>query len=148
MENIEILLAIEEIKALKARYFLALDGKDAGAYAATFCNDGVFDIGRYDINGIAAGTSAAGPVLKGRKVIADFVLGSLSGVQSSHRAFNPLIEILSPTEAKATWSMEDWLRPLGEGEKVRLAGFGYYRDSYVKRNGAWLIAHSILERWT
>src|SRR5262245_10194264 len=108
MEKIDILLAIEDIKTLKARYFLALDGKDDAAYAAVFSDDGVFDMSQFDINGVAAGKTPPGPVVKGGKAIAAFVLGALKGVQSSHRAFNPVIEILSPTEAKATWAMEDW----------------------------------------
>jgi hypothetical protein len=146
MDNVEKLTAIEDIKALKARYFLALDGKDAAAYADKFGNDGIFDIRRFDITGIEAGRIQPGPVLTGGRVIADFVLGALAGIQSSHRAFNPFIEILSPTEARATWAMEDWLR--GSDGQIRLAGFGYYHDRYGRNDVGWTIAYSELVRWT
>jgi len=146
MDKLETLLAIEDVKALKARYFLALDGKDADAYAAVFGDAGIFDLRRYDITNIDAGKAEAGPVLTGGRVIADFVLGALTGIQSSHRAFNPLIEILSATEARATWAMEDWLR--GSDGQMCLAGFGYYHDRYARVGSAWHIAYSELVRWS
>jgi hypothetical protein len=146
MTEIEFLLAIEAVKQLKARYCYALDTKDAAGYAAVFGEDGVFDISRFDVNGVEAGKAQPGPVLRGGAQIAAEVLGSLQGVQSSHRAFLPIIEITSPTTAKAAWAMEDWLRP--PGGAMAFAGSGYYYDQYVKRGGEWLIARSELVRWT
>jgi hypothetical protein len=146
MTELETLLAIEAVKQLKARYCYALDTKDAAGYAAVFGEDGVFDIRRSDVNGVEAGRAEPGPALHGGAQIAAAVLGALEGVQSSHRAFLPIVEITSPTTAKATWTMEDWLRP--PGGALAFAGFGYYHDDYVKRGGDWFIARSELVRWT
>jgi hypothetical protein len=146
MTDIETLVAIEAIKQLKARYCYALDTKDAEGYAAVFGEDGIFDISRFDVNGVEAGRSQPGPVMVGGKAIADGVLGSLAGVQSSHRAFLPMIEITSAVTAKGTWTMEDWLR--APGGSLQLAGHGWYHDQYVKRGEAWFIARSDLVRWT
>jgi hypothetical protein len=146
MTDLERLLAIEAVKTLKARYCHALDTKDAAAYAAVFAPDAEFDIRRFDVNGVEAGRAHPGPVLKGAAQIAAAVLGSLEGIQSSHRAFLPIIEITSPATAKAVWAMEDWLRP--PGGAMAFAGSGYYYDDYVKAGDGWLIARSELVRWT
>lgn len=44
MDPLEELLAIEEIRKLKARYFRALDAKDWDAFAGVFAPDAVQDL--------------------------------------------------------------------------------------------------------
>lgn len=145
MKDLSDLLIAEQIKQLKARYFLALDRRDAAAYNAVFGPTGVFDISQFDVAAIEAGRVPPGPVLRGGEEIAGFVLPSLDGIRSGHRGFNPMIEIVSADEARATWAMEDWFQ--GPDGAIRLAGFGYYEDVYKRTDGAWVIAHSKLIRW-
>ena len=43
MNDIARLIAIEEIRQLKARYFRLMDTRDFDAMACVFCRDAVFD---------------------------------------------------------------------------------------------------------
>jgi hypothetical protein len=59
---------------------------------------------------------------------------------SSHRCHHPEIDLTGPGEATGTWALEDVviLTDLG----INVQGAAFYVDRYVKRDGAWLIAHT------
>jgi hypothetical protein len=135
LTDIEKLMAIEEIRHLKARYFRYVDSHDWEGFRSILEDDIVF----------AAPQPPAGPAGNGMFSLTDPIVGAeavvawvsrmLEPVHSCHVGYMPEIEILSANEARAIWGMEDVLRSAN-----RLAhGYGYYRETYARRDGIWRI---------
>ncbi len=137
----EVLLAIEEIKALKARYFRCMDTKDWDGFAALFTIDASLDV-----SGEMRPEKSDDGVVRGRSAIAAFVQNAIDAVTTVHHGHTPEIEVTSPTSATGIWAMEDMLR-WPPGAPVRaLHGYGHYHDTYVRLDGRWLIASTTLTR--
>jgi hypothetical protein len=142
VDAVERLLAIQQIQALKARYFRTLDTKDWAGYEAVFAPDLVADMREaapeYDPSAVHHGAAA-------------YVSGLaplLASVTTVHQGHTPEIEILSGTTARGTWAMEDTLW-VGEGGVLpfrKLHGFGHYHETYVKLDDGWRIATIRLTR--
>src|SRR3954452_20373715 len=100
MEGIDRLLAIEDIKQLKARYFRCMDTKDWDGFARVFTPDATMDMsselrdGRTEGTGITAGATA----------IAAFVRGAVNDVTTVHHGHMPEIELTSATTARGIWA--------------------------------------------
>jgi hypothetical protein len=138
MELADRLLAIEEIKQLKARFFRHLDTKDWVGYASVYAPDAILDVSGEGVEGIG--------VIEGAQAIADFVHSQVGRVVTVHHGHTPEIEIISDTTAVGTWAMEDVLR-WPEGEAIRgLHGYGHYHEAYVRIDGRWHIQSSTLSR--
>ena len=144
MTELERLLAMEEIKALKARYFRGVDSKDAAVLRAVFTDDAETDF--------RSESPTRDPALLQRDPDA-FVRNTLyvlEGMVTVHCAWMPEIEILSPTEARAQWPMSDKL--WNENAAVArlpfqsLQGWGVYHDTYRRTAAGWRIASTRLER--
>jgi len=128
------LIAIEEIKQLKARYFRLMDQCRWEEFAQLFTDD-VTQSWRP-----APGEPPGGA--SGRDAVVTFIRDSLTDMRSVHHGHMPEIEITGPDTATAIWALYD--RCTQGGETV-FDGAGYYRDSYVKRDGRWLIQSTDLE---
>jgi uncharacterized protein (TIGR02246 family) len=61
-----------------------------------------------------------------------------------HHVNHPEIDFVSPTEATGIWYLKDWFLDLKH--KVITDGSAFYRDTYVKRDGRWLIKRATYER--
>ena len=61
-----------------------------------------------------------------------------------HHVNHPEIRLSSPTEATGTWYLKDWFCDLRN--KIVTDGSSLYRDTYVKRDGKWLIQRSTYSR--
>jgi hypothetical protein len=141
MDMAEQLLAIEEIKQVKARYFRCMDTKDWAGFAHVFAKHAVMDM--CEEAGAAPGDPAH--VTRGAAAIAAMARAGMEGVQTVHHGHMPEIELLSPTTARGVWAMEDRLR--WETGSVRsLHGFGHYHDTYEKGDDGWRIASTSLAR--
>jgi len=125
------LLAIEQIRQLKARYFRMLDTKDWDGFAAVFTPDAILDSGAWTITGA--------------QTIADRVRTSLEGITTVHHGHTPEITIDSPTTARAIWAMADELHAGGHPEKG-LTGSGHYHEEYTRTDDGWRISRSKLTR--
>jgi uncharacterized protein (TIGR02246 family) len=125
------LLAIEEIRQLKARYFRMLDTKDWDGFAAVFTPDAVLDSGAWTITG--------------SETIRDRVSASLEGITTVHHGHTAEITIDSPTTAHAIWAMADELHAGGHPEKG-LTGSGHYHEEYTHTDDGWRISRSQLTR--
>lgn len=138
MSNIDVLVATEEIKSLKARHFRCIDAKDWEGLAAVFAPDAQFDISE-DIPGC---------VVVGRDKILETVRPPLTGCVSVHHGHCPEITITSDTTATGIWAMEDMLRWNEDaGAPIRtLHGYGHYIEAYRKIDGAWHIQTMTLTR--
>ncbi len=131
MTKIERLLAIEDIKALKARYFRCVDCKDWIGYAALFASDVHFD----------ASTAEVECKLHTPQAIVAMTSAGLKDCVSVHHGHCPEITITSDTTAEGTWAMEDILRwsPGASSPLHTLHGYGYYLETYQRIDGAWRI---------
>lgn len=144
MTDIERLLAIEDIKQLKARYFRGLDTKDWELYAGVFADDARIDVrGSADSSEGEAKSAIDGfnneAMITDGTAMAAFVARITGGTVTAHHGHMPEIDILSPTSAKGIWAMEDrlWQPP---GALARLMhGWGHYHETYEKRGGRWFI---------
>lgn len=130
------LVEIEQIKQLKARYFLLMDQKRWSEWADVFCVDCTIDTTQDD-----------SPILHGRQAFVDFLPPILAGVKTCHHGHTPIIELSSPTTAVGTWAMEDMLWfPEGSPRRT-LWGVGWYYERYRKDpDGRWRILELKLRR--
>lgn len=138
MNDVERLLAIEDIKRLKARYFRCVDSKDWTGFATIFAPDAHFDIS----------DDVPGCVLTGRDRIVEAASVPLAQCVTVHHGHCPEIEITSASTASGIWAMEDVLRwPEGSGSPIRsLHGYGHYHETYQKIGATWHIQTMKLKR--
>ena len=128
------LVAIERIKALKARYFRCLDTKDWAAWAEVFAEDAVLE---FDLAVSTRGRDGRpAPRLVGRAAIVETVAGRNAASTTVHHGHTPEIAVLSETEARGIWAMED----IVEEDGVTIHGFGHYHETYRQAGGVWRIA--------
>ena len=141
------LIAIEQIKQLKARYFRAYDTKDYGRFVSLFTPNARFDM-RQAVsvpNGSSPSQEVENMLFIGRANIEAFVR-SATPSWSAHHGHNPDIEVKSSTMASGIWALEDSVAFLEGGPFRKLHGFGYYHDTYERIDGQWLIASTQLTR--
>ena len=151
VSDIERLIAIEEIKQLKARYFRFMDMKQWDDLQTVWAEDAFYDA-------TDALRDGAGPetldqklgeewINHGRAAIVEFIRNAVDPLVSAHHGHMPEIEIHSPESASAVWPMTDTVKKVVEGEiVVTLVGAGHYWETYVKVDGAWQIKTSRLTR--
>ena len=141
MEPLEKLLAIAEIRALKARRVRCMDEKDWPGYAACHAPDAI----SYTFQ--AHGWEDR-PIV-GPQAIAESLRTILDGKikrTTAHQIHEPEIEITSPETASGIWPMEDMLWWEEDGVKRWRHGYGHYRETYAKVDGRWLIKSRALSR--
>jgi hypothetical protein len=139
MNTIDKLLAVEEIKRLKSRYFWGLDHKD-------------WDFWRREVWAPDACliVPEASRECVGIDAIVAYVKESTADQVSVHHGHMPDIEITSDMTATGIWAMEDRLYrtkqfPLADGS-IYLHGFGHYHETYVRLDTGWRIQSTRLTR--
>lgn len=146
MDDLARLVAIEEIKQCKSRYWRAIDTKDFELLRTVYAQKAVFDAREavWDpVKGQHPLVPQRDPSTSVDEAIANAKKSMNPQVQSTHMGHIPEIEITSDTTAKAIFPFED--RVINHG----FAGFnayGYYYDSLEKIDGHWLITHSRISR--
>jgi hypothetical protein len=131
MTDTERLMALEEIKQLKARYFRCMDTKDWSGFEAVFAADATAD---YSSEGDPKEWTAAGVA----KVVA-LVRNAVGPAVTIHHGHMAEVEVLTPTTARGIFAMEDLIWwPEGSRRKT-LHGWGHYHETYEKIGGKWLI---------
>ena len=139
MTDVEKLLAIEEIKQVKSKYFWGLDHKDWEFWRReVWAPDARLEV------------PEAGQDVVGIDNIIAWVSESVGDQVSVHHGHMPVIEIASADSATGVWAMEDRLyrtkaRPLADGSTF-LHGFGHYHERYVRLQAGWRIASTRLTR--
>jgi len=118
---------IEAIKRLKYRYMRCLDQKRWSELAECFTEDATtaYGGGKYTFSG--------------REAIMRFLVEAMDrpSFLSSHRVHHPEIELTSPSTARGTWALEDFV--LDPERKLIIQGAAFYDDAYVKVEGQWRI---------
>ena len=144
MNPLDRLLAIEDIRRLKARYFLGVDGKDAALLRSVFADGAETDF-RSESPTRDEALRTHDPEQFARNTVA-----MLAGFTTAHRAGLPDIEFVSDDEARAVWPMSDriWLEDAAQARLPfkSLRGWGHYHDRYVRTAQGWRIAATRLER--
>ena len=147
MNPLERLLAIEEIKQLKARYFRGVDTGNAEMVRAILAEDCFLDY-RGCCTDPATGSDfmpALNVVLRGKESWSSKGL-SAAGIVSVHHGYNCEVTLTSNTTANGIWSMTDRLfMPPGAPFAV-MTGFGYYHETYQKADDAWKLKTLRIER--
>lgn len=139
MTDIEKLLAIEEIKQVKARYFYGLDHQDWDLWREeVWAPDGRLEVPEADM------------VVEPFDKVVEWVSTSVGDQVSVHHGHMPIIELTSDTTATGLWAMEDRIyrsreHPLG-GDVSYVLGFGHYHETYVKLDCGWRIKSTKLTR--
>jgi hypothetical protein len=139
--NLDDLIAIEQIKQLKARYCYHLDYQSWDSYAELFTEDATLDS---DTTVSTRGHNPAKqPRVTGRAMIRTFVGKLLTGASTVHQVHSPIIELTSLTTAAGLWAMEDVVEMPG----FHLHARGHYHETYRKAaDGRWCIASLHLTR--
>ena len=133
MSEIEHLLAVEEIKLLKARRDRACDTKDWDLYRALHADDHVSHNDGFER-------------WEGADVMIAEVKALLgTGRTTVHHSHTPDITFESPVKAKGIWGMEDYIFDSAT-EELLIHGFGFYHETYEKRGGKWLFTSRALKR--
>ncbi len=131
LDQLQVLVAKDAIRELKARYFRFLDTKQWDQWTEVFEPhfEHEMEFEQQQINGP-------------REEFVGFVSAALAGTITVHHGHNPEIEITSPTTARAIWPFVDRLKPAPDaepGQGVTLTGFGHYHETYVKSESGWRI---------
>jgi hypothetical protein len=147
MDAVAKLIAIEEIKQVKARYFRLMDTRDFDGMTQVFCRDAVFDCSEglhyVPVGGEPIGLT--GPVTHGRDNIMAWIRDAFGNQTSVHHGHCHEITIDSDTEAHGVIAMEDYIRGLDRKTHL-LHAAGHYWETYRYEDGAWRIATSKLTR--
>jgi hypothetical protein len=149
MDAIFRLVAIEDIKNVKARYFRGVDQKDESLLREVFADDVEVDYrgaATDPVTGFNASAEATDTVHHGGDFCAKLVATALPGVVSVHHASVPEIDIIDEENARAIWPMVDRLR-FGEDSPIsEMIGYGHYHETYVRTGAKWRIKSMRLTR--
>lgn len=137
MDKIEALIAIEDIKRLKARYFRLVDTKQWAELRTLFTDDAKLS---FPENAIV-------------DMMPDEWVGlldaHLNSCVSIHHGHTPEIKVTAPDRASGIWAMEDELfftPGTGFGDANHIRGAGHYHETYVKQDGQWRFSSIRLSR--
>ena len=131
------LIAVEEIKRLKHRYFRSLDLKDWTTFG---------DCLTEDVRARYGTVAMPEPVhYDSRDGVVGFMTANLgANVVTVHIANHPEIDVDGET-ATGSWAFEDTV--IATDHNIMIRGAGYYRDEYRRdTDGAWRIAATSYER--
>jgi hypothetical protein len=132
MNDVEKLLALNEIHQIKARRARCVDQKDWAGYAACHTPDCV--------------SHALSPPTVGADAMAQQLKAQIEHKTTVHHVHSPEIEFTSDTTANGIWAMEDMLWWEENGQQHWTHGYGHYHETYEKRDGRWLISSRRLKR--
>ncbi len=141
MDALNNLLAIEDIRAVKARYCRLLDSKDWAGFAALFTEDAVMDV-RED---------TGNPPITGIAAIVAQVRFAVDDAATSHQVHTPEISFDDEDSAAGVWAMQD--RVVWQPGKspipgvASITGYGQYHETYRREGDVWKIAALRLSRF-
>ena len=138
--SVQNLLEIEKIKALKATYCRFVDTKQWEAFGKLLVEDVQLTF-----------KDPKGDVLysfNSSEEMVQLTASVLSNAVTVHHVHNPEIEILSASEARAIWALEDIIIfPDGADAPFKtMHGYGHYHETLVKIRNEWKIKTLTLER--
>lgn len=135
MDDLARLVAVEDIRVLKARYFRCIDTKDWDGLASLFTDDAVIDV-----------TQDGATRIQDRESFVASVRSILADAETIHHGHTPEIEVESSDRATGVWAMEDRLSWASGIPMRSLHGFGYYHEEYRRQTDGWRISRLLLTR--
>ncbi|MFC5333314.1 nuclear transport factor 2 family protein [Mycobacterium branderi] len=136
------LAELEALRQLKARYFYYIDTKQWDLWLGLFTVDATL---AWDSAVSTGGRDGDTRSFTGLDAIKENVVrGILNPTTSVHQGHTPVLEIISDTEARGIWPMEDIVVATHLHRLIH--GWGHYHETYRKVDGAWKIASSHLTR--
>jgi hypothetical protein len=139
----EKLMAMDEIRQLKSRYFRYMDTKDWEGLPTIFCKEAIFDL-RAGLT-VDAQEGPDHHLIHGREEIARIIRGGLIGKVSVHHGHCHEVTVDSAEEARGVIAMVDIVTDAETGDLV-LEGYGHYHETYRWEDGAWRVWRSRLSR--
>lgn len=133
MTALDRLLAIEDIKLLKARRDRAADTKNWALYLSLHAPDHVSHN-----DGLPRWGSAQEMIDNVSKLMGDHRI-------TVHHSHTPEITFETAERAKGIWAMEDMIFDAAT-KALLIHGFGFYHETYEKRDGVWLFTSRQLKR--
>ena len=139
MSDVEWLVALEEVRQVKARRDRYVDAHDWDAYEALHAPDHVSHHAAPTIGDApVAWTSAAEMVRNVRKIMNDDSI-------TVHHSYDPEIIFDTPTRARTIWAMTDaGVFRDAAGQPGWTITYGYYYETLEKRDGCWVFT---TRRW-
>jgi len=141
MDDLQRLIAIEDIRRLKTRYWNGFDFKDPVLLRSAFADEVLID---YRVKIDDPKTSPA--YFTDPDICVRDMLSVLEGYVSAHQGHSVEIDFLSDTQATGVWSLEDRFWYEGGGSPKlpfrRYHGWGHYHDRYIRTSAGWRIAGS------
>lgn len=130
LSDIELLLAVEQIKKLKYTYLRAVDTHDWELLKTTLSVDCTarYDDGKYSFD-------SRDDIINGLRGHMDS-----ASVLTMHNCHHPEIEVESDSSAKAKWYLQDLV--FNREQNWMLFGTAIYTDHYRLDNGQWQICHT------
>lgn len=141
MDAVQTLLAIEAIRAVKARYCRLLDTKDWVGFAALFTDDAVMDVSE----------DTGNPPITGIPAIVAQVRFAVDDAATSHQVHTPEITLTDQDAAQGVCAMQD--RVVWRAGKspipgvASITGYGQYHEAYRREGDDWKIASLRLSRF-
>ncbi len=131
MSDLEWLVALEEIRQLKARRDRYADAHDWQAYQDLHAPDHVSEN-----VGFPSWTSS-------EEMIAN-VSAIMDTMTTVHHSYDAEIVFDTPDSARGIWAMLGGQVAPAEGDPTWRLDFGYYHESYARRDGRWVFTR---RRW-
>jgi hypothetical protein len=152
MDDLQRLLAIQEIHNVKARYWRCMDTKDWDGLARVFAPNAVFDLRqvnsvRNPLTGVwdpPYGDESV--VYRGHAAVLAMIRGAVQNLVTVHHGHMGEIEITGETTARAVWAMEDQIMNAPGEPHMLMHGTGHYHDTYVKLADGWAIETTRITR--
>jgi hypothetical protein len=134
MSDIEWLVALEEIRQLKARRDRYADAHDWDAYEELHAPDHVSHN-----DGFEPWTSSKEMIENTSRLMGDMI--------TIHHSYDPEIIFDSPTKARGIWAMTDAAVSKNDDRDHWTIGYGYYYETYEKREALDGITHPPLANY-
>jgi hypothetical protein len=146
LDALERLLAIEEIRQLKARYFRYLDTKEwDGLKREVFHEDVHMDMTRAMPEPLEEESEG---LIDGVDHVVQFMSDGVAGTWTVHHGHMAEIDFPTATTAHGVFAMDDRLRwDADSGSAIRdFHGFGHYHDDFELVDDRWLLRRVVLTR--
>lgn len=130
--QVQRLIDIEAIKAVKHKYIRLVDGKKWDEWRELFTEDCILN--------------TEGGVHEGPDAIARGISNSIGDGNTIHRVTMPEITFTGPDSANVIWGQQDFVSITYGGEDYSFQGYGYYHEEYVRSSTGWKIRRCVLQR--
>jgi len=144
MDDLQRLVAIEDIRRTKTRYWNGFDMKDPALLRSALADAVEMDYRTSTDDPKTPQTYFTDP-----DAFVRTLLGVLEPYASSHQGHSVEVDFISDTEAKATWSFSDhfWFHGKDDSKMIpnllrMYKSWGHYHDRYRKTAQGWRIAYS------